>query len=115
MKCRTHPNGHRRELGVPGVAEPAALLGAAADSLLVEKRKFANVTVAVALSEGRDARMSGSLDCGWSLAPGALEHTTWAAREAIEQADVILGYKTYVALVAGLASHIPRETSGMRQ
>ena len=45
----------QRELGVPGVAEPAALLGAAADSLLVEKRKFANVTVAVALSEGRDA------------------------------------------------------------
>ncbi len=37
-----------KALGVPGVAEPAALLAAKADTLLVEKRKFANVTVAVA-------------------------------------------------------------------
>jgi precorrin-4 C11-methyltransferase len=39
----------QRVLGVPGVAEPAALLGAGTDRLLVEKRKFPNVTVAVAL------------------------------------------------------------------
>jgi precorrin-4 C11-methyltransferase len=38
----------QRALGVPGVAEPAALLAAGTDTLLVEKRKFANVTVAVA-------------------------------------------------------------------
>ncbi|NOK59453.1 MAG: hypothetical protein GFH27_549283n87 [Chloroflexi bacterium AL-W] len=36
-------------LGVRGVAEPAAMLAAATSTLLVEKRKFANVTVAVAL------------------------------------------------------------------
>jgi precorrin-4 C11-methyltransferase len=36
-------------LGVPGVAEPAALLAAGASRLLVEKQKFANVTVAVAM------------------------------------------------------------------
>ena len=42
----------RRALGVPGVAEPAALLAAGADSLLVEKRRFPNVTVAVALACG---------------------------------------------------------------
>lgn len=35
-------------LGVPGVAEPAALVAAGAAKLLVEKRRFANVTVAVA-------------------------------------------------------------------
>jgi len=39
-------------LGVPGVAEPTAMLGAESDSLLVEKRKFQNVTVAVALKRG---------------------------------------------------------------
>ena len=38
-----------KALGVPGVAEPAALLAAQTDSLLVEKRKFTNVTVAVAV------------------------------------------------------------------
>lgn len=37
-----------KALGVPGVAEPAALLAAQTDTLLVEKQKFANVTVAVA-------------------------------------------------------------------
>lgn len=42
----------QRALGVPGVAEPAALLAAGADCLLVQKRKFPNVTVAVALRQG---------------------------------------------------------------
>jgi len=46
----------QRELGVPGVAEPAAVLGAAGGRLLVEKRKFPNVTVAVALRDCRGAR-----------------------------------------------------------
>ena len=41
----------QRALGVPGVAEPTALLAAGARRLLVEKRKFPNVTVAVALVE----------------------------------------------------------------
>ena len=41
----------QRVLGVPGVAEPAALLAADSASLLVEKRKFPNVTVAVAKSQ----------------------------------------------------------------
>lgn len=39
----------QRVLGVPGVAEPAAMLAAQTGSLLVEKRKFPNVTVAVAM------------------------------------------------------------------
>jgi cobalamin biosynthesis protein CbiG len=38
-----------RVLGVPGVAEPSALLAAETETLLVEKRKFRNVTVALAL------------------------------------------------------------------
>ena len=38
-------------LGIPGVAEPAAMIGAGAQKLLVQKRKFANVTVAVAHKE----------------------------------------------------------------
>lgn len=41
----------QRTLGVPGVAEPAALLAAGAQHLLVEKRKYRNVTVAVAMRQ----------------------------------------------------------------
>jgi len=41
----------KKAVGAPGVAEPAALLAAGAGELLVEKRKYPNVTVAVALEE----------------------------------------------------------------
>lgn len=41
----------QRVLGMPGVAEPAALLAAESKLLLVEKRKFPNVTVAVAKTD----------------------------------------------------------------
>ncbi len=43
----------QRVLGVPGVAEPAAMLAAQSDSLLVKKRKFPNVTVAVAKTDSK--------------------------------------------------------------
>jgi len=58
--------------------------------------------------------MSGSI-CIVGIGPGALSHTTPAARQAIEQADIILGYKTYLRLIAELAPDVPREPSGMRQ
>jgi len=48
-----------------------------------------------------------------SLGPGALDQMTPAARDAIEQADVIVGYATYVRLITDLAPHVPRESSGM--
>ncbi|GAG48494.1 unnamed protein product, partial [marine sediment metagenome] len=38
----------RRALGLPGVAEPCALLAAGVEELLVAKRVSGNVTVAVA-------------------------------------------------------------------
>lgn len=41
----------KKALGVPGVAEPASLLIAKSKALLVGKRKFGNVTVAVALKK----------------------------------------------------------------
>lgn len=34
--------------------------------------------------------------------PGAPEHMTYRAREAIQQADVVIGYSTYIKLVADL-------------
>ncbi len=57
--------------------------------------------------------MTGSLTVV-GIGPGTLALTTPAASEALEQADIILGYKTYVSLIDGLAPRVPRETSGMR-
>ncbi|PIE79991.1 MAG: precorrin-4 C(11)-methyltransferase [Chloroflexi bacterium] len=45
----------QKALGVAGVAEPAAMLAANAPTLLVEKQKFANTTVAIALKQGNKA------------------------------------------------------------
>jgi precorrin-3B C17-methyltransferase len=58
--------------------------------------------------------MSGSIVVV-GLGPGDGAHLTPAARQALESADVISGYKTYLKLIADLAPHIPRQGSGMRQ
>jgi len=49
------------------------------------------------------------------LGPGDLALMTPAVREAIETADAILGYKTYLDLIEDIAPHIPRRSSGMRK
>jgi len=49
------------------------------------------------------------------LGPGDVAFITPAAREALEAADVILGYKAYLDLITEIAPHIPRRSSGMRK
>jgi len=58
--------------------------------------------------------MSGSIAVV-GIGPGAAEHITPAAVAAIGRADVILGYRTYLELIASLAPATPREGTGMRQ
>lgn len=47
--------------------------------------------------------------------PGAVEHMTFRAREAIEQAGVVIGYKTYINLVRHLCEGKVIQTSGMTE
>ncbi len=58
--------------------------------------------------------MSGAITVV-GLGPGATAQMTAAARQAIEHADVILGYRTYLELIEALAPGVPREASGMGQ
>ncbi len=58
--------------------------------------------------------MTGSITVV-GIGPGDLALMTPAAREAVETADIILGYRTYLKLIAGLAPAVAREPSGMRQ
>ena len=58
---------------------------------------------------------SGGLVQVIGLGPGDIGLLAPVAREAIEKADVVLGYKTYLKLIANIASHIPRQSSGMRK
>jgi precorrin-3B C17-methyltransferase len=49
------------------------------------------------------------------IGPGAAAHLTPAARQALETADVILGYHTYLDLIEDVAPGVPRLASSMRQ
>lgn len=48
------------------------------------------------------------------LGPGSLDWLAPSARRALENAEVILGYHTYLEQIAEVAPHLPREASGMR-
>ncbi|GAB4441370.1 MAG: precorrin-3B C(17)-methyltransferase [Anaerolineae bacterium] len=48
------------------------------------------------------------------LGPGSEALLAPAARHALEQADAIVGYKTYLKLIEQIAPDTPRQASGMR-
>ncbi len=103
----------KKYLGVPGVAEPSALLAARGGRIVAPKRKFAHVTVAIGQGKEADLRRGEVRVVG--LGPGAPHHITPAARNAIETADVIVGYKTYLNLIHHLAPDTPRIRGRMTQ
>ncbi|MCI3923209.1 precorrin-3B C(17)-methyltransferase [Paenibacillus sp. TRM 82003] len=47
--------------------------------------------------------------------PGAFEHMTGRAKEAIQESDVIIGYNTYVDLIRGLLTHQEIVRTGMTE
>jgi adenosylcobyric acid synthase len=47
------------------------------------------------------------------IGPGDLKHMTFAAREAVENADVVVGYKTYLDLIKPLLADKEVVSSGM--
>ncbi|MDY7104520.1 MAG: precorrin-3B C(17)-methyltransferase [Actinomycetota bacterium] len=90
----------RSEVGTASVAEAAALLAAGPDAtLVVEKRKGAEATVAIA----RRARPEGSLAVV-GLGPGHARHRTPQATAAIRDADTVIGYDVYVDQCTALLS-----------
>ncbi|MBD2088464.1 precorrin-3B C(17)-methyltransferase [Microcoleus sp. FACHB-1515] len=103
------------EVGTPSVAEAAAILAArpdtqhpTPDTLLRVKKQIVReegeagaVTIAIAQSQQELIDRTGQL---WLIGtgPGAIEQITPAARSAIAQADVVIGYSLYVDLVSPL-------------
>lgn len=95
------------EVGCHGVSEGAALAGAGPDSVLVvEKRKSANATVAVARAPGlldpdRIGRRRGRLAIV-GIGPGAAEWRTPEAGRLLAEADEVVGYGLYLDIVASI-------------
>jgi cobalt-precorrin 5A hydrolase/precorrin-3B C17-methyltransferase len=106
--------------GAYGVAEPAALLEAGTDKLLVHKQKKGNVTVAIAettkaLEKSKSAPNQNGVLYIVGTGPGSLDHITPAARDAISMSDVIVGYGTYLDLIRELIRGKEIVSTGMTQ
>ncbi len=102
--CPTPSDVVRDAVGTAGVAEPAALLSAGSDELLVSKRVFKRdgvagaVTVAVARLADRVPSPKGALLLV-GIGPGSASQMTEAARQALQSADAVIGYTLYIDLV----------------
>ncbi len=91
-----------KHLGVRGVAEPAALLGAGKGSrLIVPKQRIGNVTVAVAQRPFIFPRRKGLLTIV-GIGPGHQDYLTSDAKRALQTADTIVGYTRYIQLIEPL-------------
>jgi cobalt-precorrin 5A hydrolase / precorrin-3B C17-methyltransferase len=115
----------RKATGAQAVAEPAALLASSNGTLLVQKQKIGNVTVAIA-EKWKDGHKPGRP--GFSKAPegsgkvyvvgtgpGSVDHLTPRARKTISDSDVIVGYGTYLDLIKGLTKDKTIVSTGMTQ
>ncbi len=100
------------EVGCHGVSEGAALAGVGAEGALVlEKRKTADATVAIARSpvpvvSHKVGRARGHLSV-IGIGPGADDWRTPEATRLLGQADDVVGYSLYLDIVA---SHITGKT-----
>ena len=95
------------EVGTPSVAEAAAMVAANRDNLLVSKQIYKQegmtgaVTIAIAQAEREYTGRSGKLYLV-GIGPGQLDQITPAAKTAITEADVIVGYSLYIDLIKPL-------------
>ncbi|GAB4486328.1 MAG: precorrin-3B C(17)-methyltransferase [Thermodesulfovibrionales bacterium] len=108
-----------RATGAKAVAEPAAVLASGGGRLIMTKKKAGNLTVAAAErprsgTEAMSAGRKGSIMV-IGTGPGSIEHITPYAQDRIRQADVIVGYGTYLDLISGLLVNKEVLSTGMTQ
>jgi cobalt-precorrin 5A hydrolase/precorrin-3B C17-methyltransferase len=96
-----------QEVGTPSVAEAAAILASKADTVLVAKQiiklesESGAVTLAVAQAELEYSDRQGKLYLV-GIGPGSLDQITPAAKNAITQAEAVVGYSLYLDLIEPL-------------
>ena len=102
------------EIGIPGVAEAAALAAAGPDGKLIHRKvKSANATMALALASAPvdepalAGRKPGRVIL-IGIGPGQAEWRTPEASQMILGADELVGYDLYIDLLGAVAAHIPR-------
>jgi len=100
------------EIGIPGVAEAAALAASGPDgTLLHPKAKSTNATMALALAPAPATSLGGRKPGRVMLVgigPGKAEWRTPEASQMVLGADELVGYDLYIDLLGAVAAHIPR-------
>lgn len=100
------------EVGCHGVSEGAALAAVGPDgTLVVEKRKTANATVAIARAPEPITELKGRKRGRVSLigiGPGKAEWRTPQASRLVSEAEELIGYGLYIDLLGPLAHGKPR-------
>jgi len=111
----TPSHAAKKATGAQAVAEPAAILGSAGGNLIVDKQKIGNVTVAVAEINRKRQKMKRGKISVVGTGPGSIEHITPYAQKVIRDADVIVGYGTYLDLISEMIGHKEVVSTGMTQ
>ena len=102
------------EIGIPGVAEAAALAAAGDEALLIHpKAKSGQATMALALAPApcNPTHLPGRKPGRVMLVGIGPGQSTWRTPEASQMvlgADELVGYDLYIDLLGAIAAHIPR-------
>ena len=103
----------RDTTGADNVCERSAVTAAGEGAeLLVGKTVFPGVTLAIA--RARKEKPQGTITV-IGIGPGDRRHMTEEAVSALECADVVIGYKTYIQQLQNIFPHLRCRESGMRQ
>ena len=108
----------RKTVGVDNVCERAACAGG--ESLLLRRRASDGVTVALSMASRQFSFFSSHEEVAHrvvcvGLGPGAGDDMTYRARAALDEADVIVGYTSYIDLIRADYSHKELLATPMRR
>ena len=102
------------EIGAHGVSEASALAAVgSAGSLIYEKQKSANATMALAQApsaflDGVPGRKPGRVMLV-GIGPGQADWRTPEASKLVQSADELVGYGLYIDILGPMAAHLPRK------
>lgn len=100
-----------RATGAKAVAEPASILASGGGELIVKKTKSGNLTIAVA--EVKDLSRPKAILSVVGIGPGDPLHMTPVAKRALVDAELVVGYDTYIDQIRSLIYDKPIYSTGM--
>lgn len=106
----------REITGVDNVCQRSAMMGAGSGAVCLAKKTVVD-GITIAAARGSAAKSGGTRGtvCAVGIGPGDRDQMTAQALEALRQADLIVGYTTYVDQIRPVFPDKEYAVSGMRQ